>query len=541
MLAILMMSGFSADRFAGRSLFNLMFVIGSFLAVSRGLRLTADLFSEERRNGTLGLLVLTGLRPIEIFSSKLLGVLAVAAYGLLGGLPFLAVAFLMGGIQFTQFSGALAFVATLLLFCVAIGIFASVLHREGSRAQMTAILIGGALAAGPVAAREVALIFGIFVSRQWLALSPLFGAYEILSGFSAVGTNHFWSNIAVTLLYSMLALLAGAIVLQRTWRDPVEVVEPARAQSRWRAWLVGGKRWQQRLRRELKAGNPISWRAARNSTAVFAAWVFSCAVLSSWMGGYLIFGAGWLSDGNFLLTSMVLHLGLNWALASAGARWLAEERRSGGFEMLLSTPVTVGQLVEGQRRALVLQFWSILRLIFSLDLALCLASLLIREWNPQALINHFVTWALLVLFWFGVHLRTAYRAMWIAAWTGRPGYTAAQAGLGIASPFFIFMLPLWGVWLRHFPMGTTGELVVVGIILVLWAAGMFQGAGKVREKLVRELRDIACAPVPKPDDKRFKNWDPDKVFPPGRWGEFILVPGEKPTRPLRDFRTNSQR
>jgi ABC-type Na+ efflux pump permease subunit len=538
-LAILLLSGFPADRLTGQTLFNLMFVTGSYLAVSRGLRLTADLFSEERRNGTLGLLVLTGLRPIEIFTSKLLGVLLVAAYGLLGGLPFLAVAFLMGGIQFAQFPGALAFITSMLLFCVAIGVFASVLHRDGSQAQMTAILLVVALALGPFAVREVTLMLGTVVSRHWLAFSPAFGAYEILSGFSAVGTSHFWSNIAVTLSYSVCALLAGAIVLHRTWREPVEAVESARRQSRWRAWLAGGKRWRQRLHRELKAGHPIGWRAARNSTPVLAVWVFMWAVLSAWMGGYLIFGAGWLSGGNFLLTSMVLHLGFNWALASAGARWLAEERRSGGFEILLSTPITVGQLIEGQRRALLLQFWSVLRILFSLDLVLCLGGLIIQEWNPQALISHLVTWVLLILFWFGAHLRTAYRAMWIAAWTGRPVYAAAQAGLGIVWPFLLFMLPLWGVWLHDFPTGTTGELIVVGMVLVLLAAGMFQAAGKVREKMERELRDIACAPVPKPDDKRFWGWDPDKIFPPGRWGELFLVPGKKPTRPLEDFRASS--
>ena len=46
----------------------------------------------------------------------------------------------------------------------------------------------------------------------------------------------------------------------------------------------------------------------------------------------------------------------------------------------------------------------------------------------------------------------------------------------------------------------------------------------LREKLARELRLIACAPIPSRGDKRFKKWDPDTIFPPGRWGEFLLEP-----------------
>lgn len=447
-----------------------------------------------------------------------------------------------------QFIGALVFITTMLLFCVAVGIFASVLHRDGNRAQMTAVSIVGALMVVPLAVQWITpLITGTAVSRPWRTFSPLWGAYEVFSGFAGGTTGGFWSalgfwsTLVITLSYTFLALLAGAVLLHRTWRDPIEVIEPARSGQRWGARLAGGRRWRGRLRRELKAGNPLCWRAARNRTAVFVSWVFTCAVLSVWLGGCLIFGGDWSSGGNLLVTSIVLHLGLNWALAGAAARWLAEERQSGGFEMLLSAPVTVNQLVEGQRRALVLQFWNVLRLIFSVDLALCFGGLWIREWEAHTLINYFVVWALLILFWFGVHLRTAYRAMWIGAWTGRPAYSAAQAGLGIVWACLIFMLPLWGAWLENFPMGTTEELVVAGMALVLAAAGMFGSAGKVREKLERELRDIACAPIPKPGDKRFRNWDPDKVFPPGRWGELLLVPGKKqPTRPLDALRATSQ-
>jgi hypothetical protein len=532
-VAILALSGFSANSSSGQTLFHLLFVLGCYLGMQRGFRLTADLFSEERRNGTLGLLVLTGLKPIEIFANKLLGVLLVAAYGLLSGLPFLAVAFLIGGIQFIQLGGALIFVGVTLLFCLATGIFASVLHRDASKAQLTAFLIAGTLAIAPFVVGGAGLAFSLGpVPKDWLMFSPLFGAYEVISGFSG-GPSLFLGNAAITLFYSVLAVLAGAMVLHRTWRDNVEVTRPSTGRRHWANRLAGGQAWRQSLLRELKAGNPLCWRAARNSVPVAAARGVALLGLAIWITAWVVVGRRWLSGGNFLLTSIVLHLGLNWALASAAARWLAEERQTGGFEMLFSTPVAPSQLVTAQRRALLLQFRDVLRLIFLLDAAMCVGGLLIRDWKPQALANHLAIWALMLLFWFGAHLKTVYRAMWIAAWTGRPAYAATQASFGLVWPFLFLSLLLWNPWLRNFPAGTLAELAVVGSSLFLMAFVAFHDAGKVREKLERELRDIACAPIPKPEDKRFKAWDPNKVFPPGRWGEFLLAPATDISRPRR--------
>src|SRR5262245_47129685 len=45
----------------GQLLFNLLFVGGCYAVITGGIQITSELFSEERRNGTLGLLVLTGL------------------------------------------------------------------------------------------------------------------------------------------------------------------------------------------------------------------------------------------------------------------------------------------------------------------------------------------------------------------------------------------------------------------------------------------------------------------------------------------------
>jgi hypothetical protein len=107
-LGFLLLLGLASSRTMGRTLFLWLFALGCAGVVLRGFGLTADLFSEERRNGTLGLLVLAGLSPLEIFTNKLLGAALLAAYALLGGLPFFPVPFLTGGVSATQFLCALA-------------------------------------------------------------------------------------------------------------------------------------------------------------------------------------------------------------------------------------------------------------------------------------------------------------------------------------------------------------------------------------------------------------------------------------------------
>src|SRR5215467_963372 len=118
-LFFLLFMAVGSSSSSGRALFRFLFVLACAGVVTRGFGLTADLFSEERRNGTLGLLVLTGLTPLEIFANKLFGAALLSSYGLLGSLPFFAIPFLAGGVSAAQFLFALVFLVNTLLFCVA--------------------------------------------------------------------------------------------------------------------------------------------------------------------------------------------------------------------------------------------------------------------------------------------------------------------------------------------------------------------------------------------------------------------------------------
>src|SRR5689334_1884737 len=236
-LVILVLKGFAGGEANGRLLFHLLFLGGCYAVVTGGIRITSDLFSEERRNGTLGLLVLTGLRPLEIFVSKLAGAWLTMLYRVGSGLPFLAVSFVMGGVQFNQFAGAAAYLLALLLLCTALGTFGSVLHRDGGSAQVTGMGLVGLVTAVPWAVHwltEAARTGPRAAGMDWRGLSPIYGAMEIFGGFPG-GVDPFWSSLAGLVLLALLALVAGAAVLHGTWREEAPAWA-ARALGAWQRW-----------------------------------------------------------------------------------------------------------------------------------------------------------------------------------------------------------------------------------------------------------------------------------------------------------------
>jgi hypothetical protein len=538
-LCFLLVLGLGPPRRVGHTLFIWLFALGCAGIISRGFGLTADLFSEERRNGTLGLLVLAGLRPMEIFTNKLLGAGLLAGYALLGALPFFAVPFLTGGVSATQFLCALAFLANGLLFCVAIGLLASVIHREGGQAQSTALIVTALLSLATPLLRwfSSAASTAHALPLEWLALSPVYPPYLVFNNFVGGSSHLFWVGSGFTLVYSLTALLSAGLVLHYTWRDGPETLAPQSWREHWQAQGRGPRSWRNRLRARWLSRNPFCWLAARDRRPAFLTQGLVATAALVWLLGWAAVGVNWIRPANAFTCSIVIHLCFNWILAYAAGRRLAEERLTGGFEVLLTIPLEPKTIVDGQCRALLVQFRHAWITVFAFDLILCASSFVTGGWNTPAAVIYLLVWAVLIPYWFANHLETGSRAMWISTWTGRPAYAALrsiQRSLWI--PFWIWVLSRGT---RGLPSMQGVEIFTAILVATLYIAVLLRFAHRhwLREKLTRELRLIAVAPIPARGDKRFKKWDPALIFPPGRWGEWVLEPGQtKPHRHRRHHR-----
>src|SRR5690349_5037274 len=87
----------------GSTLFAILSWLSLAAALSAGLFLTSDCLSEEKREGTLGLLFLTDLRGYDVVAGKLLVTSLRASYALLAIFPILAIPLLMGGVSGAEF------------------------------------------------------------------------------------------------------------------------------------------------------------------------------------------------------------------------------------------------------------------------------------------------------------------------------------------------------------------------------------------------------------------------------------------------------
>src|SRR2546422_89950 len=106
-----------------------------------GVRATSDCLSEEKREGTLGLLFLTDLRGYDVVLGKLAATSLGAFYGLLAAMPVLAIPLLMGGVTAAAFWRMALVLLNTLFFSLACGMFGSAISRHERKALSGTLLL----------------------------------------------------------------------------------------------------------------------------------------------------------------------------------------------------------------------------------------------------------------------------------------------------------------------------------------------------------------------------------------------------------------
>ena len=355
----------------GRVLFAVLTWLGLAAALSAGLFFTSDCLSEEKREGTLGLLFLTELRGADVVFGKLVANSLRSFYALLSVFPVLAITLLMGGLTGAQFWRTTLALVNALLTSLAAGLFVSGISRDSQKALgATLVLLGLLIAGGPAADAMLAAAKHIGYKPVFSLSSP--GHLFVAAG--AWGRTSFWWGLLANQAVAWTLVVLACLLLPRTWRDRVGSPRT----SRMRCSKFGGVNRRLVLRRNLLERNPVLWLAGRGGWQALACWAL--AILSA--GVFVVVFAddnslglwGWSLFGSVL--TLVIYLGI----ASQAARFFVEAQRSGLVELFLATPLTVIEITQGQWRAL-------LRM-FCLPLALCLATqslgallVLQKTWN----------------------------------------------------------------------------------------------------------------------------------------------------------------
>jgi ABC-type transport system involved in multi-copper enzyme maturation permease subunit len=288
--------------------------------------LTADCLSREKREGTLGLLFLTPLTPLEIVVGKSLVHLLRAMTVLAALAPFFAVPMMLGGVPLGE--GLVAFLANVAAALIGLGagLIASARNLEWARAVVWAELLTAGFACG-----FVLFLLGL----DSVAMThPFLGTIILCCAGLAGG-------------WMVIAHVASA--LKESWQR--DIVDPP--QPRWTRNFSNSQFWRQVFRWDTARTldrNPIAWLQEYSWTARLTKW-----------GWLLVAIVGEVFGPRNVMWA------LTGAIAFASAASFRREQEAGSLELLLVTPLREWQLIKGRLWGLFCHFlpavlvWTVFR------------------------------------------------------------------------------------------------------------------------------------------------------------------------------------
>src|SRR5881394_1987075 len=199
-------SGFGAGLF-----YSLTLIVLGFSALA-GPFLTADCLSEEKREGTLGLLFLTDLKGYDVVFGKLLAASLPAIYGVLAIFPVLAITLTMGGVTVGEFWRMTLVFLNTLLFSLSVGMFVSSVSQRENRAMAGAAGVILLVGLGLPLVGFVLKHAGVPARFDVALLSPLTAWHLAFDARNRIGGRSFWISLLWTHGISWLFLVFASVL-----------------------------------------------------------------------------------------------------------------------------------------------------------------------------------------------------------------------------------------------------------------------------------------------------------------------------------------
>ncbi len=475
----------------GGSIFLILSSLCFAFTVLIGMQATADCVSEEKREGTLGLLFLTDLRSFDVITGKLAASSLQSAMAVIGVIPMLSLALLLGGVTLGQFGATALVLGNTMFLSLSIGVFVSVLSHNERKAMMGTFVGLFIIVLGPgIFSYLLREHFGF--RQEMLAVSPLYNFMLIHSNpaLRPPGPTYFWQSIIG------LHLLAWVLLAVSAWILPKCISElPSLRFRRLRnfvdTFVYGRLEDRRKHRAELLNQNAFLWLASRERTKPRYAW----GVLVFFLGLYLwvlVQFEQTLFDLAIVGALMFLtHLAFKiWAASEVCSR-LIQDRRSGALELLLSTPLSVGQIAEGQSLALHRIFRKPIVILLILEGLLLYSGLWFRSASGG---NRFFVYAVFV----GTFLLDLWALKWVGLWLSLSGKSIERILIMtlvrvLLLPWLIYSVAAGFLGLRNFlvdgRMDSFAAIFVWGVISA--GASILLGLS-AREKFFSRFRDLAA-------------------------------------------------
>lgn len=322
------------------------------LCMLPGLFLTSACLSEEKREGTLGLLFLTDLSGWEVMTGKLMANGWNALYGLLSLVPVFAIPFLIGGIGWQPMVALSGAALSTLLLSLSLGILASTLARNERESMVFTLFL------------LLLVIGGLPIAGEWLQrFGPWLGLLEMGSPWQLarwIRGGDWWElslNLAGIVGISILAVGFAGFLLARLWRWEARLSASGGLVWRWDGFRIQrNENHSGNSNRRCFRENPIDWLGSRDTAQRVYVWIVLGTLGIVWVWGYTLMGSFWLHPEMLMYYALLTFLTLKlWVAIESCRRW-QEERRMGSLELLLTTPLTAQQVFRGHLISLSRQF-----------------------------------------------------------------------------------------------------------------------------------------------------------------------------------------
>lgn len=350
----------------GQILFYTISGLAFLYCLVTGVRSTADCLSEEKREGTLGLLFLTDLKGYDVVGGKLVATSLNAFYGLTAIFPVLAIPLLMGGITNGELWRMALVLANTFLLSLSMGMFMSSVSKSPRKAMAGTFILVLFFSIGLLLCQW--WIPYIYRSRELIhvcdLLEPGYALTLVPDLLYKASKDNFWWSVGLIHGVCWVFLILASLIVPRSWQDHPPGERAAGLREFWHRLSFGDAEGRVTFRRRLLNINAFFWLAARERLKPANVWAALCvlAAIWAWVGKKL--GMSWLSDGGYIFAAIIMNTGLKiWVTSQAGRR-LTEERKMGSLELLLSTPLSVRDILHGQMLALRRQFlWPLITVL----------------------------------------------------------------------------------------------------------------------------------------------------------------------------------
>jgi ABC-type Na+ efflux pump permease subunit len=484
-------------------IFATLVVLAAFFCLFAGRHATADCLSEEKRQGTLGLLFLTDLKGYDIVLGKLAATSLNGFYSLLAVFPVLAVPILMGGITNGEFWRAVLVLANTFLFSLSVGIFVSALSHDARRAMGANLLLLLLIIAVPGACGTLLAYFlpSQQFKQQLLFSCPLYSLYLCSDTLYRFHRAYFWLSVGIIHVLTWVLLALASWAVRYSWQDKPAGSRRLTWRERWRAWNFGPAATRALYRKRLLDANAFYWLAARSRFKPLHVWGVLLFVAGWWIWARIQFGTPWTDEstttGANIATAVMLNVALKLWVGLEACRQLAEERQSGSFELLLSTPLTIADILQGQWLALRRQFLVPALLSTAIALIFMINSVLHSPGQSGFMV---AAWLGAIFMFLADVAALAWTAMYSAMITHSPNQASVVSISRIVlAPAIVFGAIAVLMNLYAYVSGVPGPRA--GFYLAWWlalgfAVDLIYGLSS-RKRLLTHFRDLACHGKPK--------------------------------------------